>query len=69
MACGANSILGAAQIAKLFSAQSAWRKNNWQSAIDKNSYIKVGRVAHSAWRKAYGANTLGAGRTAQNFFL
>ena len=29
---GANSILGAAQIAKLFSAQSAWRKNNWRRA-------------------------------------
>ena len=60
MAHGANSILGAAQIAKLFSAQSA---------IDKNSFIKFGCVARSAWREAYGANTLGARRTAYNSFL
>ena len=48
MAQGANSILGAAQIAKLFGAERMAQKLQAQSAIDKNFFIKVGRVAHGA---------------------
>ena len=55
MARGANSILGrGANSEAFFGAERMAQKLQAQSAIDKNFFIKVGRVARGAWRMALG---------------
>ena len=41
-----------------FGAERMAQKLQAQSAIDKNFFIKVGRVAHGAWRIAHGVRRM-----------